>query len=195
MKNRFQLFPVALLAVSASAFGADYVVDNSHSHVGFTVRHIVSKVLGEFKDYEGSFVFDEKKPETSKVDFTIKTASINTNNEKRDEHLRSGDFFDAEKHPTLTFKNGKLTKAGKDKFKLAGDLTMRGVTKPVTFDVEYLGGGKDPWGNQKVGFSAKTKVKRTDYGMSFNKTLETGGVLVGEDVEIQLEIEANAKKM
>ena len=188
------LFAAALLAASVSARAAEYTVDSGHSHVGFKVRHIVTKVPGGFKDYEAAFSFDPAKPEASKGKFTIKTASVDTGNAKRDEHLRSPDFFDAEKFPTITYESAAFKPAGKDKYKLEGSFTMRGVTKPVAFDVEFTGLGKDPSGNNRAGFSATAKINRKDFGINWNKALDTGGVILGDDVEIQLEIEAVEKK-
>lgn len=189
-----KLFIIALALVSASAFGANYKADPGHTNVNFTVRHMFSKVTGEFKQFEGTFAFDEKAKELKDVNFTIQSASINTNNEKRDGHLKSADFFDAEKIPTLTFKQSKPTKLSGTKGKLAGEFTMHGVTKPVTFDVEYLGTDKDPWGNTKSGFTATAKVSRKDFGLVWNKTLESGKLLVGDEVTISLQVEADAQK-
>ncbi len=189
------LFFAALLGASVpSVRAADYVIDGAHSSANFKIRHLIAKVSGGFNDFSGEFSFDEKNPKAFTGGFTIQASSINTNNADRDKHLRSPDFFDAEKHATLTFKAKSLKAAGKNKFKLLGDFTMRGVTRPVTFDVEYTGSGKDPWGNEKVGFSATTKISRKDFGMSWNKTLDTGGILLGDDVEIDVQVEGNAKK-
>ncbi|MCM2277891.1 MAG: YceI family protein [Oligoflexia bacterium] len=177
----------------ATALAADYSVDPSHSRIGFSVRHLMSKVPGEFKEFEGSFNFDEKKPEASKVKFSAKAASVFTNNEKRDEHLRSGDFFDAEKTPLVTFESRKVKPAGKGKFKLEGDLTIRGIAKPVVLDVVYHGMGKDPWGGNRTGFNLTSKINRKDFGMVFNKSLDNGGVLLGDDVMLDIDVEALEK--
>lgn len=182
-----------ILSVASPAFAAPYVLDKDHSAVEFTVRHVVSKQKGSFRKFDGSFDFDSKTKKASNVKFNIDAGSIFTDNEKRDEHLRSADFFDAGTHKELTFVGKEWKAAGKDKFKLSGDLTIRGVTKPATFDVEYLGAGKDPWGNDKVGFSATTKVKRQDYGVNWNKMVEKVGI-VGDEVTIAVQIEANEKK-
>ena len=194
MKNaRLSLFTIAALGVVAglqsAAFAADYTVDPGHSRIGFTVRHIVSKVSGEFKDVSGNFSFDEKKPAAAAGSFEAKTDSISTNNDKRDTHLKSPDFFDAQKFPKLTLTNVKLSANGSKKYKLSGDLTMHGVTKPVVFDMEFLGADKDPWGGTRAGFTAKTHINRKDFGLSWNKTLESGGLLVGDEVEITLDVE------
>ncbi len=192
--NKFILAPViaaALTVVSAQA--AHYEVDAGHSQVGFRIRHLVTKLPGEFKEFEGKFDFDEKKPQDAKVTFKVKTASINTNNEKRDEHLRGDEFFDAEKHPELTFVSKKVKPAGKGKYKIEGDLTLHGVTKPVTFDAEFGGIAKDPWGNTKAGFNATAKINRKDFGISWNKALDAGGFVIGDEVELNIAVEAAQK--
>ncbi|MFN7685865.1 MAG: YceI family protein [Oligoflexia bacterium] len=187
------LFSLPAMA-STAATAKTYKIDAAHSSASFKVKHLMSKTAGNFQDFSGSFTFDEKNPKSFSGSFTIQSKSIFTNNAKRDEHLRGADFFDVAKFPTLTFEAKEFKAAGKGKYKLAGDLTMHGVTKPVSFDVEYLGGGKDPWGNEKVGFTAATKVNRKDFGLTWNKVLEAGGLLVGEEVEIEVQIEADATK-
>ena len=194
MKRTFALsFSLALLAsaslVSVPVQAAHYNVDDSHSHVGFSIKHLVGIVKGEFKEFGGSFEFDKDKVEDTKGTFTAKTASISTNNPKRDEHLKSADFFDAKKFPEITLANLKVEKKG-DKFQAQGDLTMHGVTKPVTFDVEFGGTAKDPWGNTRAGFSATTKLARKDFGIVWNKSLDAGGVMLGEDVMLDIQVEA-----
>lgn len=185
------------LLISTQAFSGtekNYVVDGGHSSANFKVKHLMSKTAGNFKDFSGTFTFDEKNPKAFKGSFTVKADSIFTNEAKRDGHLKSADFFDVEKHPTLTFVAKELKAAGKNKYKMSGDFTMLGVTKAVSFDMEYLGAGKDPWGNEKVGFSASGKINRKDYGMVWNKALDTGGFLVGDEVEIDVQVEGNAQK-
>ncbi len=196
MKSKMTLLlPFLTLMATTSTPAADYMVDPSHSKLGFIARHlVVSKVRGEFQKFDGSFSFDATKPESLKVKVEAETASIFTNDGKRDEHLRSADFFDAAKNPKLIFESKKAKSTGKDSMDLSGDLTMHGITKPVTFKVEYLGASKDPWGNSKVGFSAKTKVSRKDWGLTWNKALETGGVLVSEEIELEIDVEGNLKK-
>ncbi len=195
MKKIIIVLALAFSLLPLQSYGAPYTVDKDHSSVEFRVRHMmISKVSGEFKDYEGSFEFDEKKPANSKVKFTIQAASINTNHEKRDGHLKSADFFEVEKHPTLNFESKKVTSVGGKKYKLSGSLTIHGVIKEVTFQVEYMGSVKDPYGNQRAGFVANTKINRKDFGLTWNKTLETGGLIVGDEVEIQLNIEGIEKK-
>lgn len=186
-----------LLATASGAFAGtekNYAIDGSHSAATFKVKHLMSKATGSFKDFSGTFTFDEKNPKSFKGTFTIKADSIFTNEAKRDEHLKSADFFDVQKFPTLTFDTQELKAAGRGKYKLLGQFTMHGVTKPVTFDVEYLGTGKDPWGNEKVGFSASAKINRKDFGMVWNKALDTGGFVVGDEVEIDVQVEGNAQK-
>jgi polyisoprenoid-binding protein YceI len=169
-------------------------IDTSHSSAGFTVRHLViSKVHGRFGKWDGSVTFDEKNLATAKIDVTLDVASIDTNEEKRDAHLRSADFFDAENHPRITFKSKRVEKNG-DGYKVVGDLTIRGTTREVAADATYDGRGKDPWGNERIAFSGKAQINRNDFGLKWNQALETGGVLVGEKVEIGLEVQAIAEQ-
>jgi polyisoprenoid-binding protein YceI len=177
-----------------ASFATEYEIDGSHSNVGFTIRHLVSKVNGEFKAFNGKFTFDPKNLETSKLEAEIKATSIDTNEKKRDEHLRGDDFFGVKKYPTLKFVSTQIKANGDNKYKVTGDLTMHGVTKPVTLDVDYLGETDDPWGNHKAGFTGTTQVNRKDFGMNWNKALDKGGVVLGDDVVINLNIEANQKK-
>jgi polyisoprenoid-binding protein YceI len=166
-----------------------WTLDPAHSSVGFTVRHMmVSKVRGKFTDYTADIVTGAD-PLQSSVNATIQMASIDTGDEGRDGHLRTNDFFDIEAHPTMTFTSTGITGSGSD-FKIAGDLTIKGVTKPVVFDLEYGGTGKDPWGNTRSGFTVTGSIDRKDFGMGFNAVLETGGIMVGEKVSIELDIEA-----
>jgi len=182
---------LALAAVPALAGAATYDIDSAHSAATFTVRHLmVSNVRGEFGKTTGTVVYDEKDPTKSTVEATIDVSTINTRDPKRDGHLKSPDFFDAEKFPTITFKSTKVEKAGQGKLKVLGNLTIHGVTKPVTLDVEGPSGEvKDPWGNTKVGAAATTKINRTDFGLKWNAPVPTGGVVVGEEVTINLEVE------
>ncbi len=191
------------LSFSASGFAAVYNVDASHSLVGFSVTHLmISKVTGRFDKYESAFKFDEKTGELSDVTAKIDLESVNTNEPKRDAHLKSPDFFGAndkdgkivESHHYMTFKSkgkAKIDLASKAPVKLTGDLTVNGVTKPVVLDVTFKGIVKDPFvGASHLGFSAKTTIDRTQFNMKFNKALETGGVMVGNDVDIELDGEA-----
>lgn len=185
------LLAVIAVALPGSAFAADYVIDPSHTSVGFTVRHLmVTKVRGSFEKVSGTVKYDPNEPEKIVIDATIDAASINTREAKRDEHLRSPDFFDVAKHPTLTFKSKKAKVLGKGKLEVIGDLTIRGVTKEVTLQVEGLDQEiKDPWGNVRRGATATTRINRKDFGLAWNQVLETGGVMVGEDVDIQIDVE------
>lgn len=170
-------------------------IDPSHSGVHFTVRHmVVSKVRGAFTRWQGTIQFDEKDPAAGKVSVLIEAPSIDTREEKRDAHLRSPDFFDVEKYPTLGFESTKVEKLDGERLRITGDLTIRGITKQVALDAEYLGGGKDPWGNERIGFEARTTISRKDFGLSWNQVLEAGGVLVGEKIEIALDVQAVAAK-
>jgi polyisoprenoid-binding protein YceI len=171
-----------------------YTIDYQHSDVGFSVRHMVfAKVRGHFTKWSADLAFDAADPAKSSVNVTIEAASIDTREPQRDAHLRSPDFLDAEKVPQLTFRSTKVEKAGDKKYAVTGDLAIRGVTRPVRLDVEELGGGKDPWGNQRVAFAAKTRIDRGDYGLKWNQALEAGGVLVAEHVDIEIDVEAIAK--
>lgn len=167
-------------------------VDVTHSNVGFSVRHMmIAKVKGSFTDIEGTLNGDPENMAGGSVDFNIKTASIDTNNADRDNHLRSGDFFDAEVNPEITFKSSSITEKGGNEYVITGDLTVKGVTKEVSFDAEYLGTGKNPWGVDVAAVEAKTKISREAFGLTWNQTLETGGVLVGDEIEISVEVQLN----
>lgn len=168
-----------------------WAIDPSHSEVGFTVRHLmVSKVRGSLSGVAGAIVVGE---DGVTVNATIDAATINTRDENRDGHIKSADFFDVENHPTWTFNATSVVPSGND-FKLTGDLTLRGVTKSVTLDVEYVGVNVDPWGNTKAGFEAKGQINRKDFGVEWNAALETGGVLVGDTVNLELDIQAALQK-
>lgn len=189
------LAAIAALAWALPAGAATYTIDASHSSVSFKVRHMgVANVKGFFGDFAGSFEFDPANDKAWRAEATIQTASIDTDDQKRDDHLRSADFFDAANHPTITFKSTGVTKGADSVYKLAGDLTMRGVTRPVVLDLELVGTVKDPWGNERAGFSATGKVNRKDFGVSWSKALDNGGLVVADDVTIMLEIEGIAKK-
>ena len=173
----------------------EWNVDAAHSTVGFGVRHMmVSTVRGAFTNVTGKVHWDAQAPESSKVHVEVDIASVDTRDEKRDEHLKSADFFDAGTHPKMTFESTKITKKGDD-LQLAGNLTIKGVSKPVTFDVtEVTGEHADPWGGLRMGASAKAKIKRSDFGISFNAVLDAGGVMVGDEIKIELEIELQRAK-
>ncbi|NLI67833.1 MAG: YceI family protein [Bacilli bacterium] len=167
-------------------------VDASHTTVSFVVKHMmVTKVRGTFSDIEGKIEGDPENFENAKVTFRVGVDSIDTKNEDRDNHLRSADFFDVENHPNMTFESKKIEKVGDNQYKLTGDLTIRGTTKETTFDVEYLGKGTNPWGVEVVGFEARATISRKEFGLTWNQALETGGVLVSDDVKIEIDLEAN----
>jgi polyisoprenoid-binding protein YceI len=166
-------------------------IDTSHSGAHFTVRHmVVSKVRGAFSRWQGTLAFDEQNPEAAKVSVQIEAASIDTREEKRDAHLRSADFFDVAQYPTLTFESTKVEKVEGSSYRVTGDLTIHGITKQVVLAADYLGLGKDPWGNDRIGFEASTSINRKDFGLTWNQALEAGGVLVGDKIEIALDVEA-----
>ncbi|HEV7863115.1 MAG TPA: YceI family protein [Acidimicrobiia bacterium] len=167
-----------------------YALDVSHSEVGFAVRHLmVSKTRGRFSDFAGTVEIAENPLESS-VAVTIQTASVDTRDEQRDGHLRSGDFFDAEAWPTMSYQSRSVREAGKGRYILEGDLTIKGVTQPVPLELSFEGGGTDPWGGVRVGFSAKAELDREAFGLTWNQALETGGVVVGKKVTIEIEAEA-----
>jgi polyisoprenoid-binding protein YceI len=189
MNRLLAIFLITTLAVPASA--ARYAIDTSHSSVGFKVRHmVISKTRGVFETFSGWVEYDPKKPKSWKVDVTIETASVNTQNEDRDNHLRNKDFFDVKKFPQMKFVSTRVEKVKGNAAVLVGKLTMKGVTKTVRLDIENHGIVKGPWGKTRTGWSATTKIDRTDYGVTWNKNLDQGGVVVGEEVEIAIEIEA-----
>lgn len=168
--------------------------DLTHSSINFHIRHLmVSKVHGRFTKWNGTLELDEQDLTKSRVSVEIDPASIDTQEPKRDAHLRSADFFEVEKFPALTFKSTKITREGDDRFKLTGDLTIRGVTHPVTLDVEGGERVKDPWGGTRTGFSARTSISRKEFGLTWNVALEAGGFMLSDKLDITLEIEAVKK--
>ncbi|HJW95097.1 MAG TPA: YceI family protein [Thermoanaerobaculia bacterium] len=169
-------------------------IDPAHSTIEFAVKHMMfTTVRGRFKDVKGTIHADESKPDGSSVEVEINAASIDTGAADRDAHLRSADFLDVEQHPTLTFRSkrveGAMNKAG-DRFKVVGDLTIRGTTIEVTLDAEYTGQGVDPWGGTRAGVTAKTEIDRRQWGLQWNQALEAGGILVGNTVKIELDVQA-----
>ena len=165
-------------------------IDNAHSSIHFKVRHMVfAKVRGHFSSWNATLELDPDRPETAQIAAEIDAASIDTREPDRDKHLRSADFLDVEGHPTITFKSKRVDKTGDKHYRVAGDSTIHGVTHEAVLDTEETGRGKDPWGNQRVGYAATTSINRTDYGLKWNQVLETGGVLVGERVDIEIELE------
>jgi polyisoprenoid-binding protein YceI len=193
MKKFFVSLTAAIfaLALPLLASASTWNIDPDHSNVGFKIKHLmVSNVKGNFNKYTGTVDLNEKNITKSKVDVNIETASVNTNVQKRDDDLKSSNFFDVAKYPAMTFVSKKVAKAGKDKLKVTGDLTLHGITKEVVLNVEGPSKeSKDPWGNIRKGATATATINRKDFGLNWNKALETGGVLVGEEVNIILEIE------
>jgi polyisoprenoid-binding protein YceI len=188
------LFAVALVAALAAPASADtYSVDKNHSEAAFQVRHILTKVRGTFRDFSGTINYDKAKPDNSTVEFRIKATSIDTGNQKRDDHLRSADFFDVATNPEIVFKSTKVVAKGGNKFDVTGDFTMHGVTKSITLPVSFLGEQKFGKG-VKAGFETALTINRKDYGLNWNRALESGGVLVGEEVEIAINIEADLQQ-
>ncbi len=168
-----------------------WALDPAHSSVDFSVRHMmIANVKGSFNSFTATIEADPTDLTTANIEFSVETASVDTRSKDRDAHLVSGDFFDVENYPNMTFKATKIEKTDEDEYNVTGDLVLRGVTKPVTFAVTFEGQGKDPWGNEKVGFSAQGTLNRSDYGLVWNAGLETGGVLVGDKVKINLQIQA-----
>ena len=166
-------------------------IDPVHSAIHFSVRHmVVAKTRGRFGKFSGELSFDAANPSAGSVQVSIDSASIDTADGQRDAHLKSADFFDVEKFPQASFRSTKVEDVGGDRYRITGDLSIRGVTKPVVLEATYQGSGKDPWGGERLGFSATTSVDRRQFGLEWNKALETGGVLVGEKVELTLEVEA-----
>ncbi|MFL5321737.1 MAG: YceI family protein [Myxococcaceae bacterium] len=165
-------------------------IDTTHSSITFSVRHMMfAKVRGSFQKWQGELELDESLT-AGKVKVQIEASSIDTGVEQRDNHLRSPDFFDVAKYPSLSFESRKVTAKGKDRFTIEGDLTLHGISKPVTLEVENLGNGKDPWGNQRVGFLATARIDRREFGLGWNQALEAGGVLVSENIDIEINVQA-----
>lgn len=171
-------------------------IDSSHSEINFTVRHMmISNVRGRFEAFTGTVEFDQQNPANSSVDVQIEAASINTRESQRDNHLRSADFFDAETYPYLTFKSKKVEVVDDSHGRITGDLTIHGVTKEVVLDTEFNGMSQSPWGFSSAGFSATTKINRKDWGLEWNMALETGGVLVSDEIKINIDIEIIEEKV
>jgi polyisoprenoid-binding protein YceI len=188
------LAAAALAILTDPVLATEYEIDPAHTTIGFKAKHVVGKVPGRFTKFSGKFTYDPKNPKAWTAEAAIDADSINTDVEARDKHLKSDAFFDVVKCPAVAFKSTKVSAAKGDHFKLTGDLTMHCVTKPVTLDVEVNGTGKDPWGNESASFSATTTINRQDWGISWNKSLDTGGVLVGDKIDLILEVTGNVKK-
>jgi polyisoprenoid-binding protein YceI len=185
----------ATATLNLSRATTPWQIDPSHSDVQFAVRHLmISTVKGRFAEVSGTVAFDPENPIDIQVDVTIPVASLQSHNEQRDAHLKSPDFFDAENHPTLTFRGRRIEGDVSERFKLIGDLTIRGITKEVALQVSTEGAGEDPWGNERMGFHATTQINRFDFGLQWNAALETGGVVVGSDVKITIDVEVMRPK-
>lgn len=178
------------LGAQAAEPPATFKVDPVHSSVGFKVRHLVSKVNGNFTEFSGTIVGDPKNAKDATVAFTIKTSSIDTGNPDRDKHLNSPDFFDTTKYPEISFQSSKITHKGGDRYEVKGAFAMHGVTKEIVLPVTFGGVAKDPWGNERAGFSVQLTLNRKDYGIVWNKLLDNGGTLLGDEVDISIELEA-----
>ena len=191
--KRIGLSLIFMMFLATGLWAQTFKIDPVHSSVGFSIRHLVSNVKGRFTDFSGTIVYDPGKIENSSVNVTIKTASIDTDHENRDNHLRSPDFFDAEKNPEITFQSTKVVKKGK-KFLVQGTLNLHGVEKNVSFPCQILGTMKDPKGNARAGFEAELSLNRKDFGIIWNRTLDQGGLMLGEEVKIMLAVEAIEEK-
>jgi len=187
----FSVLLAALVTVAAAPlFAADtLVVDKAHSEANFSVRHLVARVSGHFSDFDAKVMFDKANPASSSVQFTVKTTSIWTGVDQRDTHLRSQDFFWVEKYPELSFKSPSIKKTGDSSYDVTGELSLRGVTKTITLPVTFLGEVKDPMGNAKFGFATETTLDRKDYGINWNKALDQGGMLLSDEVKVQISLE------
>lgn len=174
-----------------SKLTGDYALDTAHTRIGFVARHaMVTKVHGQFDEFEGSAHLDGDDPSKSSAQLTIQAKSIQTSNQQRDDRLRSNDFLDMDNHPTITFTSTKVEQVDETNYMVTGDLTIRGVTKPVTVDFELVGAENDPWGSFRVGFEGKVTINRKDWGVSWNAALESGGVLVSEKVTLEFDVAA-----
>ncbi len=180
-----------MTTTTADTLTGTYVIDASHSRIGFVTRHaMVTKVRGQFTSFEGRAELDFGDPARSTAELVIDVASVDTRNEQRDQHLRANDFFDAAGHPQIRFASTSVEVVDDERVRLTGDLAIKGITRPVTVDVEYTGSAVDPYGNVRVGFEGSTTVNRRDWGVSWNAPLETGGVLVSEKVVLEFEVSA-----
>jgi polyisoprenoid-binding protein YceI len=180
----------AVETAPATGTRTEWKLDPTHTIVEFSAKHLmITTVKGRISDIEGSIFTDEKNPKNSSVQATLKAISIDTRTDQRDQHLRSADFLHVEKYPTISFKSTRI-EGDKKEFKLTGDLTIRDVTREITLDVQFEGQTKDPWGGERVGFSAQGKIDRREFGLTWNQLLETGGLAVGNDIKINIEVEA-----
>jgi len=186
------LAAAALMVMPGPALAKTYTVDRDHSAVSFRIRHLFTEVQGRFLEFQGTIVFDPAKPDATQVKGAIVAKSIDTDNQKRDDHLRTAEFFDVAQFPDIRFESTQVTDVDKaaNTAKIHGNLTMRGVTKPVVLKAKFVGEAADPWGNQKAGFNAETTIDRREWALTWNKALEAGNVLVGNDVTIRIDVEA-----
>lgn len=190
MKKTTTLLVAAFAFILSANAQAKWGFDKSHSSVSFSIAHmVISETTGQFKDYEGTVTASKDDFSDAQVELTIQATSIDTDDEKRDGHLRAPDFFDVEKFPTITFKSTKMEAAGDNMYKLHGELTMHGVTKAVVLDAKYGGTVNDPWGNTKAGFKVSGTLNRTDFDLKYNSVMEAGGLMIGEEVEITCKME------
>jgi polyisoprenoid-binding protein YceI len=181
----------ALQLRRTAEMSGDYVLDPTHSRIGFVTRHaMVTRVRGQFNVFSGRAHVDFDDPGASSADLTVEVASVDTRDPHRDEHLRTNDFFDAPHHPTIAFRTTRVEPAGAGLHRVSGDLTIKATTRPIAFDLEYLGAARDPFGTTRLGFEGTTSIKRSDYGVVWNAPLETGGVLVSETVVLEFEVSA-----
>jgi polyisoprenoid-binding protein YceI len=171
-----------------------YTIDKTHSEAVFQVRHLVTKVRGRFRDFEGTIRVDRQAPEKSSVEFSVDAASVDTDVADRDTHLKSPDFFDVARYPRIEFMSSRIEPRGDDLYDVTGTLTMRGVSKQVTLPVQFLGFASDPWGNDRGGFEIETRLDRKDYGIVFNAALDNGGLLLGDEVRITINLETIKQK-
>lgn len=193
MKRYVLLLLIAVLATTGFAAAGTYTIDQAHSDVSFKVRHLVSKTAGQFTEFHGSIVADFENLDASSVEFTIDAASIDTQNEDRDKHLRSEDFFNVETFPEIIFTSSKITKSGEQSFAVTGTLTMHGVAKTVTLPVTFLGKIKGPRGGTVAGWEIETTLDRKDFGIIWNRALDAGGMILGDEVEITINLETQGK--
>ncbi|EFG64581.1 YceI family protein [Streptomyces sp. SPB074] len=181
----------AAVSPDLAAVTGDYTIDPVHSTLGFSARHaMVTNVKGSFKDFEGSLHLDGSDPARSGASLDVKLDSVDTGAPDRDGHLKSADFFDVENHPLMTFRSTSAKALGGEDYRITGDLTIHGTTKPLTIDLEFNGSAKDPFGNERVGFEGKAEILRSEWGLTYNAALETGGVLVSDKIKLTLEISA-----
>lgn len=182
-----------MTAVQDTTTAQTYAIDKAHSELTFQVRHLLTKVRGRFPEFSGTVRLDQQHPEASSVSLTIDAASVDTNTADRDQHLRSGDFFAVDTHPAITFQSSRVVRKASDTYDVAGTLTIRGVAKDITLPVTYLGTAKDPWGGTRAGFETGITINRKEFGLTWNAALETGGFLVGDEVQISVSIQAVAQ--